>query len=73
MAITRGTLAQEVDGKVEYIYPKTDASIVEYSASQSVKDKLDELDKNIAEINDRITNIASAIQYSSTDIKSDVD
>lgn len=55
MAIIRGTLAKELDGAVEYVYPKTDAEMVEYDPSASVKDKIDKLNENIAEINDRIT------------------
>ena len=57
MAVTHATLAQEVDGKVEYIYPKTVASIVEYDENDSVKTKIEKIDKNIGGINDRITNI----------------
>ena len=44
MAINYATLAKEYDGVIEYIYPKTAAELVEYSPTQSVKDKLDELD-----------------------------
>ena len=44
MAITYGTLAQEVDGKIEYVYPKTTANMVEYDISQNVKEKIDSID-----------------------------
>ena len=43
MAITYGTLAQEVDGKVDYIYPKTSATMVEYNTSESVEDKINNM------------------------------
>ena len=43
MAINKATLVKEVDGNIEYIYPKTTADIVEYSTEVSVKDKLDDL------------------------------
>ena len=42
--INKGTIAKEIDGVLEYIYPKTTSDIVEYTSEQSVKDKLDELD-----------------------------
>lgn len=57
MAITYATLAQEIDGKVEYIYPKTVATLVEYDTEKSVKDKIDEIDKDIANIDNRISDI----------------
>ena len=43
MAINYATLAKEVSGTIEYIYPKTTASIVEYTAEQTVEEKLQEL------------------------------
>ena len=73
MAITYGTLAQEVDGKVEYVYPKTDSSIVEYSISESVKDKIESIDNNISEVNNRITNMVQGIQYGSIGTKNDAE
>ena len=62
MAITYGTLAQEIDGKVHYIYPKTDAKIVEYKDSKSVKDELDLLNNEIEKVNARVTNISENIK-----------
>ena len=62
MAITYGTLAQEIDGKVNYIYPKTDAKIVEYKDSKSVKDELDLLNNEIERIDARVTNISDNIK-----------
>ena len=73
MAIVCGTLAQEVDGKVEYIYPKTLSSIVEYENSESVKDKIKNIDKNITDIDNRVTNIVSAVQYGSLGTKNDAE
>lgn len=73
MAITYGTLAQEVDGKVDYIYPKTSATMVEYNTSESVEDKINNIDKNIVEVNARITNIATGIQYGSLGTKNDAE
>lgn len=45
MAITvnHATLARQVDGEIQYIYPKTTAELVEYDSSQSVKDKIDSI------------------------------
>lgn len=63
MAIIYATLAKEVDGVVEYIYPKTTADVVEYDKSDSVKSKIEKIDINITEVNDRITNVVKGIQY----------
>lgn len=65
MSIVFGTLAQEVDGKIQYVYPKTDAKIVEYDKSESVKDKLDALIDDINKINARITNIVENSEFGS--------
>ena len=48
MAITvnRATLARQVNGEIEYIYPKTYADLVEYDSSQNIKEKIDELIAN---------------------------
>lgn len=73
MSITYGTLAQEVDGKVGYIYPKTDAVIVEYSVSESVKDKIKSIDNDIIEVNERISNMVKGIQYGSIGTKNDAE
>lgn len=51
MSVNRGTLAKNVDGYVEYIYPKTEASLVEYDQDHTVKDKIDDIDQNISNIN----------------------
>ena len=53
MAINKATIVKEVDGVIEYIYPKTTADIVEYTADVSVKDKLDELESTISEANNQ--------------------
>lgn len=48
MAITvnRATLARQVNGEIEYIYPKTYADLVEYDSSQTVKEKIDSIVTN---------------------------
>lgn len=56
MAINKGTLAKEVNGIVEYIYPKTASDIVEYTSTQSVKDKLDSLDTSTSNLSTNINN-----------------
>ena len=33
MWINRATLAKEIDGTIEYIYPKTTADMVDYTVS----------------------------------------
>ena len=50
MAINYATLAKEIDGVIEYIYPKTVADLVEFNPTQSVKDKLVELDNALGAI-----------------------
>ena len=44
MAINKATLAKEIDGVIEYIYPKTSADIVVYDENYSVGAMLDKLD-----------------------------
>ena len=56
MAINKGTLAKEVNGVIEYIYPKTTSEIVEYTPTQSVKDKLDSLDSSASSLSTNINN-----------------
>lgn len=51
MGVTRGTLAKNIDGLVEYIYPKTEADLVEYDKENSVKDKIKSIDKIIDNLN----------------------
>ena len=46
MSIIKGTLAKNNDGVVDYIYPKTQAELVEYEDGVSVKDKLDNMDSS---------------------------
>lgn len=45
MAITvnRATLARQVNGEIEYIYPKTHAELVEYDSTQNIKEKIDSI------------------------------
>lgn len=66
MSITYVTLAREVDGKVEYVYPKTTASIVEYDKHTSIRNKIDKINKDIAEIDTRIDSIAEAMSFDET-------
>jgi hypothetical protein len=73
MAITKATLAQETNGKVEYVYPKTTADIVELNSEESVRDKFDNIDNMIKEANIRIDNIATGIEYGSIGTKNDTE
>ena len=43
MAVNKGTLGKQTVNGIEYIYPKTSADIVEYTDTQSVKEKLDSM------------------------------
>lgn len=45
--INRATLARQVKGDIEYIYPKTDAELVEYDSSQNIKEKIESIVENI--------------------------
>lgn len=63
MSFIYATLAKEVDGQVEYVYPKTTAEIIEFDSSDSVKTKINKIDKNIDDVNKRINNIVNAIDY----------
>ena len=49
--IVYSTLAREVNGVINYIYPRTDSTLVEYTEDQNVKEKLDELTSQIDNIN----------------------
>ena len=49
LAINKATLAKEVDGVVEYIYPKTTADMVEYDPDNTVEQKLISVDDELAE------------------------
>lgn len=64
MAITYATLAREIDGRAEYIYPKTDATLVDYSISQSIKDKINEIDNCFVEISKNVEEINSILEDS---------
>ena len=45
MAITvnHATLARQVNGEIEYIYPKTTSELVEYDSTQNIKEKIDSI------------------------------
>lgn len=49
LAINKATLAKEVDGVVEYIYPKTTADMVEYDPDNTVEQKIDAIDNELAD------------------------
>ena len=73
MAVNNGTLGQEVDGIVEYLYPKTSAELVEYDTDQSIKDKINDIDTNIEDINNRITTITDFLNgYENSEDQSDI-
>ena len=72
MAINKGTIAKEVNGIVEYIYPKTTADIVEYSLTESVKDILDSLNTIAREYDGDIANIIAVIGDENSGIIKDI-
>lgn len=43
VTINRATLARQVNGEIEYIYPKTYSDLVEYDSEQNLKDKIDSI------------------------------
>lgn len=72
MAINKGTIAKEINGVVEYVYPKTSADVVEYSPTQSVKNKLDSLGANIQTNITNTTNLSTIIGDSASGLVKDV-
>lgn len=58
--ISKVTLAKEVDGVVDYIYPKTSSDVVEYDSSATVKDKLDYIIAKLEELETKVDNISSS-------------
>ena len=72
MAINKGTIAKEINGVVEYVYPKTSADVVEYSPTQSVKNKLDSLGTNIQTNITNTTNLGTIIGDSTSGLVKDV-
>ena len=72
MAINKGTIAKEINGVVEYIYPKTSADVVEYSSTQSVKNKLDSLGTSIQTNITNTTNLSTVIGDSTSGLVKDV-
>ena len=57
--VNRATLGKEVDGVIEYIYPKTSADMVEYTAEMTVKQKIQSIDADITATNSRINDKVS--------------
>ena len=72
MVINKGTIAKEINGIVEYIYPKTSADVVEYSSTQSVKNKLDSLGTSIQTNITNTTNLSTVIGDSTSGLVKDV-
>ena len=66
MAINYATLAKRIDGYIEYIYPKTVAKLVEFNETQTVEDKLKELDTKL-----NAMNLAEILQdyYTKSEVK----
>ena len=54
MAINKATLAVDINGAIEYVYPKTSADLVEYDTSQSVEDKIKSVERSILDIHSDI-------------------
>ena len=73
--INKATLAKEVSGTLEYIYPKTVADIVEYDNSShdaahpamSVQDKLDEMHTTLENLDD-VVNDSLTNYYTKADV-----
>lgn len=57
MGINKGTLAKEVNGTIEYIYPKTSADMVEYTTGVNAQSKITELASTVDNINARVNNL----------------
>lgn len=57
MGINKGTLAREVNGTIEYIYPKTSADMVEYTTGVSAQNKISELISTTDNIDERVNNL----------------
>lgn len=57
MAINKGTLAKEVNGTIQYIYPKTSSDMVEYSSGVSVQSKIDSQATSISNLESRVNNL----------------
>jgi hypothetical protein len=41
ITVNEATLARQVNGEIEYVYPKTRANLVEYDSTQNIKEKID--------------------------------
>lgn len=55
--INYATLGKEVDGIIEYIYPKTSANMVEYTSEMTVEQKIQLIDNDILDIFNKTTDI----------------
>jgi hypothetical protein len=72
-SVNKATLAKEVDGVVEYIYPKTTADMVEYSDTQTVEDKLKSIDEDVVAVNKRVSTLATGISDGSLSTSNDAE
>lgn len=79
MAINRATLASDVDGYVQYIYPKTTADLVEYDNTtvdnklRIIDNKLDIIDDTVNTFNNRMENIIENISDGSLSTSADAE
>jgi len=62
--INYATLAKEINGVIEYIYPKTVASIVEYTSDQTVEEALNEIKSGLGNVSSAV----AADYYSKTEV-----
>lgn len=65
-SINRATLAKEIDGVIEYIYPKTSADLVEYTDSDNtvmtVEDKLHSINTTTGSLDSNFSNYYTKTQ-----------
>ena len=73
MAYSYGTLGSEVDGKIGYIYPKTVAKLVELEDGTSVEETIDNINKELIDVTNRINNIVAGVDYGSLSSRNDAE
>lgn len=54
VTINHATLARQVNGEIEYIYPKTNAELVEYDENQNIKEKIDSIASSAENIDGKL-------------------
>lgn len=64
MNINKGTLAKEVSGVLQYVYPRTSADMVNYDDNQNVKQKIQSIDTALSNII-RFSNMQEMLDNSS--------